>query len=268
MTPDGTPRAALAVVTGASSGIGAEIARALSRGGRPVLAVARRGDRLDALAAEARDAGGAPVHPLVLDVAAPGAAERVRDRARALGGAAWLVNNAGFGFYGPLGSAAPERLAEMVRLNCESLVVLTRVLLDDLVAAGRGGAILNVASVAGFQPMPFMSVYGATKAFVISFTEGLSEELRGTGVAVTAFCPGPVATEFGEVAGTGRRFHRAPGIDAPTAAREALAAVARREVVALSSPFTNRLATAFGWLMPRGLLRRVSRRVLAPGEGA
>ena len=255
--------AALAVVTGASSGMGAEIARELFRRGRPVLAVARRADRLEALAAEARKGGHATVHTLALDVTAPGAAERIRDRARQLGGLAWLVNDAGFGLYGPFVEAEPRRLGEMVRLNCETVVVLSRTLLPDIVKAGKDGVLLNVASLGAMQPMPYMAVYGATKAFVLSFTEALAEELRDTGVTVSAFCPGPVNTEFGGVAGTAVRFKDTPSIDAPQAAREGLDGVARRDVVVLSGPWTNQFA-ALGRYLPRGVHRWMARKILEP----
>lgn len=264
-------RAALAIVTGASSGIGAAIVRDLSRAGRPVLAVARREDRLRALEAWARAAGQAAIHPLALDVAAPGSPERIRDAARALGGASWLVNDAGFGLYVRFERADRERLREMIRVNCEALALVTRAMLPDLRAAAAGGddaAILNVASLGGLQPMPYMAVYGATKAFVVSLSESLAEELRGTGVRVTVACPGPVATEFGEIAGTGERFRETPGtIRAEDAARDALRALVRGDVVQVNGPW-NRLAAAAGKLLPRALVRRASRLVLAPREGA
>jgi short-subunit dehydrogenase len=247
----------LAVVTGASAGIGAALARELSRRGRPVLAVARRADRLTALAAEARAAGHADIHPLALDLAAEGSAERVRDAAREHGGAAWLVNNAGFGAYGRFERLDARRLGEMVRVNCEALVVLTHALLPDLRASGDG-VVLNVASAAAFQPTPFMSVYGATKAFVLSFTEGLAEELRPAGVLVAAFCPGPVATEFGAVAGVGQRFERVPSVlSAEDAALEALTQVRRREVVHVPT-MVYRLTSKVPRLLPRGVMRRIS----------
>jgi uncharacterized protein len=262
-TPAHPPR--LAIVTGASAGIGLALARALVMRGRPVLAVARRAERLEALARWAEEAGAARVHPLALDVAAPGAAEAVRDRARALGGAEWLVNNAGLGQYGRFVDADPRRLVELVRVNCEAVVLLSRALADDL-RAGGGGVILNVASAAAFQPTPYTTVYGATKAFVLSFSEGLAEELRGTGVHVGAFCPGPVQTEFGAVAGTGDRFGRPPGmLTAEAAAREALAQLDGREVVRVPHPI-YKLTAAASRLLPRAVLRRVSGRVHRPAE--
>jgi len=257
----------LAVVTGASSGIGAALARRLAHRGQPVLAVARRADRLEALASEGRQLA-APIHVLSLDLSADGAGERLLLEARRLGGACWLVNDAGFGAYGPTIAQDPARLGAMVRLNCEALVVLTRLFLPDLLAA-RHGVLLNVASAAGFQPTPFMAVYGATKAFVLSFSEGLREELAHdrARLTVTAFCPGPVTTEFGEVAGLDARLRSPPGRQsADQAARAALAAADRGKAVAVPGPL-NRAATLAAQLLPRGLVRRASARVLRPQAG-
>lgn len=257
----------LAVVTGASSGIGAALARRLAHRGQPVLAVARREDRLEALSAEGR-ALAAPIHALALDLAARGAPERLLEEARRLGGATWLVNNAGFGAYGPVTGQDPARLGAMVRLNCEALAVTTALFLPDLLAARRG-VVLNVASAAGFQPTPYMAVYGATKAFVLSFSEALREELARASarVTVTAFCPGPVATEFGEVAGYRARLRDPPGrLSADRAARAALAAADRGAPVAIPGTW-NRAAVLASRLLPRGLVRRASAQLLRPQAG-
>jgi short-subunit dehydrogenase len=243
----------LAVVTGASSGIGAEVARILSRRGQPVLAIARRGDRLEALSTEARQSGAAPVHPLPLDVTAPGAAEQIRARARELGGAAWLVNDAGFGLLGSFWNHAPDRLRAMVRLNCQAMVALSAALLPDLLAA-PAGVLLNVGSVAGFQPMPWFACYGATKAFVLSFSEALAEELRRSRVTVTAFCPGPVATEFGEVSGHADSTPGQLGVEA--AACFAVAAADRGRVVAVPTALYRTLSKA-GHVLPRAAVRAI-----------
>ncbi|ACG75121.1 short-chain dehydrogenase/reductase SDR [Anaeromyxobacter sp. K] len=266
MAPPGAPEP-LAVVTGASAGIGLALARELSRRGRPVLAVARREDRLRSLAAEAHAAGRAEIHPLALDVAAPGAPERLVEASRRLGGAGLLVNNAGLGQYGRFDRANPARLAAMLRVNCEALVLLSHAFLPELRAAG-GGAILNVASAAAFQPTPYTAVYGATKAFVLSFTEGLAEELRGSSVWAGTFCPGPVDTEFGEVAGTGGRFGKPPGmLTAEAAALEAIEQLRDREVVWVPHPI-YKLTAAASRLVPRAVLRRVSGRIHRPTEDA
>jgi uncharacterized protein len=262
--PSPAPR--LAVVTGASAGIGHALARAIARTGRPVLAVARRGDRLALLARDASNAGAADIHPLALDVGAPGAPQAILERARALGGAAWLVNNAGLGQYGRFADAEPARLVEVLRVNCEALVLLTRAFLADLRAAAPDAAVLNVASAAAFQPTPYMTTYGASKAFVLAFTEGLAEELRGTGVFAGAFCPGPVETEFGEVAGTRGRFGTPPGtLTAEEAARAALDQLRAREVVRVPGT-VYKLTAAASRVIPRALLRRVSGRVHRPAE--
>ncbi len=231
-----------------------------------VLAVARRADRLEALAAEALSAGQAPVHPLALDLSAEGAAQVLAAAARRLGVPSLLVNNAGFGAYGPFEEADPARLAAMVRLNCEALVLCTHALLPDLKAAG-GAAVLNVASAAAFQATPFMAVYGATKAFVLSFTEALDEEQRGAGVRALAFCPGPVATEFGEVAGAGDRFHDVPGkLTAEAAAAAALQQLDEGQPVLVPGPLTK-VAATLAQVLPRALVRRAASQVLKPGPG-
>jgi short-subunit dehydrogenase len=245
----------LAVVTGASAGIGAEMALQLSRRGRPVLAIARREDKLRQLAERAREHGGAPVHVLPLDVTLPHAAAAVRDRARELGGAAWLVNNAGLMEVGPVQKGEAARQAAQVRLNCEAPVALCAAIVPDLVARGAG-AVLNVASLAGMQPTPFFAAYGASKAFVISYSEALSEELRGTGVTVTALCPGPVATELVELP-----HRRSPSYElgAAEAARAGIEGTERGVVIAIPGA-RNRLQALAPRLAPRALVRRIARR--------
>ena len=255
------PTSRLAVITGASSGIGADLARLVAARGRPVLAIARRLDRLTALAAEAKAAGHAPIHPLALDVSDPAAAARVAEAAERLGGAGWLVNDAGVGAYGRFERQDPARLREIVRTNCEAVVGLTHALLPQLRRAGAesaDAAALVVASVAAFQPTPYMTVYGASKAFALSFAEGLAEELRGTGVLSAAFCPGPVATEFGAVAGTGDRFKRVPSaLTSVQAATEALAQLERRQVVRVPT-WLYGFTTGAVRFLPRPLVRRLS----------
>ena len=260
------PGKKLAVVTGASAGIGRALALRLSAEGRPVLAVARRADRLVDLMTEADARGGAKIHMLPLDLGAPHAAEKVAARARELGGPTLLVNNAGFGLYGRFEELPIHRLSEMVRLNCDALVLLTRALLPDLMATGFG-VVLNVASMGGFQPMPYMAAYGATKAFVISLTEALAAEAP-KGVRFAALCPGPVDTEFGLVAGTGGRMNRMPGtLDADQAARAALALIHGDQVLAVPG-LLNKVAVFASRFLPRSVVRNASARLLRPaGEG-
>jgi hypothetical protein len=190
-----------ALVTGASSGIGAEIARLLAERGHNLLLVARREDRLRALADELSDAHGIRAEVLPTDLQDPGARERLAARIAELGLAVEvLVNNAGFGGSRSLHRTDPQRVAAMVRLNCEALVELQARFSPGMVERGRG-AIINIASAAAFQPIPGTAAYAATKAFVLSLSEATHAELAPHGVSVTAVCPGPVRTEFVEAAG-------------------------------------------------------------------
>src|SRR3954447_20359246 len=189
------------LVTGASSGIGAELARRLALEGHALVLAARRQDRLEALADELRDAHGAEVLVVACDLADGGERRDLCDALRAgsrdvVGG----CNNAGFGLYGRAGERAPGRLQEMVELNVDAVHELTLAFLSRMLERGEG-AILNVASLAAFQPIPGFATYAATKAFVQTFSEAVHAELAGTGVSCTVLSPGPSPTEFGEVAG-------------------------------------------------------------------
>lgn len=187
------------VITGASSGIGAEIARGLSRLGYPTVLVARRADRLRDLAEELARAHAVTAEVLALDLAdAADRAELVRRITEQ--SPAGLVNCAGFGTNGVFQSLDPARECEQVTVNALALMELTRAALPGMIARGSG-AVLNVGSVAGFQPVPDGAVYSATKAFVQTFSEAVHEGLHGTGVSCTVLCPGPVPTEWWEIAG-------------------------------------------------------------------
>lgn len=189
------------LVTGASGGIGLELARLFARDGHPVTIVARRRDRLSGIAVELRELGAPRATPIAFDLAR-------RDSARELAGdlaarglePAIVVNNAGYGRLGPFDESATEEQVDMIDLNVVALVELTRRLLPGVLAAGGRGGILNVASTAAFQPGPYMAVYYATKAFVLSFSEALAVELAGR-ARVSCLCPGPVPTGFQERAG-------------------------------------------------------------------
>ena len=188
------------VITGASTGIGAVFSRELGRRGSKLVLVARSRDKL---AAVAREVGGAVV--VVEDLATPGAARRVRDAVTAAGlEADVLVNNAGFAAFGPFTDVALTTQREEIDLNVAALVELTHTFLPML--ERRRGGVIHVASTAAFQPVPFMAVYGATKAFVLSFSEALWAEYRTRGVRVVALCPGATDTPFFDRAGAAAAF--------------------------------------------------------------
>jgi hypothetical protein len=190
-------------ITGASSGIGAEIARLAAREGRNLLLIARRAERLNALREELGPKHGVDVRILPLDLTTPAAANEVAQYVDGAGlNVATLVNNAAFGGYGLFYEQPLDRNLQMIQLNTSSVVALTRLLLPGMIEQGRG-EVLNVASTAGLVPGPLQAVYYATKAFIVSFGQALAEELRNTGVTVTTLCPGPVKTEFIEVANLG-----------------------------------------------------------------
>lgn len=246
------------LVTGASSGIGAEYARALRARGESVVLVARRKDRLAALAAEL---GGEPAAVVAaVDLAREGAGELLKtqldERGLAVDG---LVNCAGLGLTGPFASQGLPVIRAMCDVNVRALVELTRVFLPPMLERRRG-RIVNVASNAAFQPIPYLGVYAATKAFVLSFTEALGDELRGTGVQVQALCPGITSTEFLEVSETGQhlRVRRLPMMTPRQVVDASLSGLERgrlRVVVGLSNRVLGFLAQR---LAPGRLARGVS----------
>jgi hypothetical protein len=188
------------IITGASSGIGRELARRAAREEHNLLLIARREERLAELKRELEGAHGIRVRTLPLDLAEQSAPQEVRDFISREGlTVEHLINNAAFGGHGLFHEQPLERNLEMIRLNNSSLVALTRHLLPGMIERGRG-RILHVASTAGLLPGPLQAIYYATKAFVVSFSQAIAEELRGTGVTSTALCPGPVRTEFAQVA--------------------------------------------------------------------
>jgi short-subunit dehydrogenase len=249
-----------AVVTGASSGLGREFARALAERGYRVLAVARRGDRLDALAEEVlRDDG--HLEPLVADLSQMNGVEAVLNVAAGRE-VDLLVNNAGLATYGEFVSASPERQRELVRLNVEAVVALTSRMLPAMVERGRGG-VINVASQMAFQPMPYFAAYAASKAFVLSFSEALAEEVRGTGIRVTAIAPGFVRTEFAAVAGSEAPERRFLHLRPEHVVAAALRAHERGRVVKVVGSLYVFLTLA-GRFAPRAVLRRMMERAMRP----
>jgi uncharacterized protein len=198
--PDPSPSSA-ALVTGASAGIGTELSRELAARGHGVVLVSRRKDRLVALARELEATHGVRSHALICDLANSSSRARLPARIANLGiDVEILVNNAGFATGGPFHESPGERELQQVRVLVEAVVALTSAFVPAMVKRGRG-AILNVASTAGMQPMPYSAGYAAAKAYVLSFSEAIHQELSGRGVTVTALCPGPVKTDFWDQAG-------------------------------------------------------------------
>ncbi len=186
-----------ALVTGASSGIGAALAALMAADGVNLVMTARHGPEMEAMAADWRQRHGVAVSVIELDLARPGAARELAAEIDQRGLAIdYLVNNAGFGTYGHFAATSVTETEELLRLNVEALTTLTGLLLPGIIA--RRGKIMNVASTAAFQPGPHMAVYYASKAYVLHFSEALAYELKDTGVTVTSFCPGATATGFQE----------------------------------------------------------------------
>jgi short-subunit dehydrogenase len=243
----------VALITGASAGLGVEFARQLAAQGRPLVLAARRGDRLESLAKELGDS-----RAVEIDLAKPGAAERLMtDIDRSGETVELLVNNAGFGLIGPFARLDSNRLREMIDLNCGALTELCRAVAPQMIER-RSGSILNVASTAAFQPGPRMAVYFATKAYVLSFTEALHEELRRHGIKVSCLCPGPTRTEFGDVAGFGGSglFDRV-AMEAPEVVKAGLAGLARNRAVVVPG-LVNKTVAASTRFAPRPWVRRIA----------
>ncbi|MCL4223523.1 MAG: SDR family oxidoreductase [Myxococcales bacterium] len=250
-----------ALVTGASAGIGAEIARSLARRGAALVLTARRGPELEALAAELRAAHAVAVEVLVADLAAPDAARPLWERATAGGAVDILVNNAGFGHFRPFGEVAVTREAEMLRLNILTVVELGHAFVTahrDR-PPGRPAYLLNVASMAAWQPVPNFSTYAASKVFVRNWSEALTLEQRGTGIRVTCLCPGGTVTEFHATAGAGNygRLANASMLPAATVAEAGVRALLRGKKTVVTG-LLNKLSCFLTGLAPRWLSSRAS----------
>ena len=252
LPPPGPDRAA--VVTGASAGIGAEIARELSRRGHQVVLVARSEDKLRELAGALGDGA----HVLPADLSDRTARAGLLGRVAELGLTPdILINNAGLSTLGPVHRADPAGELNMVEVDVVAVVDLCTRFLPGMVERGTG-AVLNVASTAAFQPLPGQAGYAAGKAFVLSYTQSLAGELRGTGVNVTALCPGPVDTGFGDRAGFSKEdaedaLPKFMWIPAPDVAKAAVDGLARGRLVVIPGA-ANRAASVLAQMTPRSLL--------------
>jgi short-subunit dehydrogenase len=264
--PDPSPTVTC-LVTGASSGIGADIARELVKRGLGVTLVARREERLKTLAKEL-ESSGVRVEVFAADVADPDARAGLVDKINRAGlDVEVLINNAGYGSGGAFHELDAESEVAMVRVNCEAVVALTHQYLPKMLERGRG-AILNVGSTAGEQPLPRQATYSASKAFVNTFSDALHAETHGTGVTVTSLRPGPVRTEFGDVAGISDELFSAPDFTIKSSEQVASDAVEGLEKGkrTVAPGVAAKVATISGRITPRTVLLPILRRQYPVGK--
>ena len=217
-----------ALVTGASAGLGAEFARQLASRGMHLVLVARRGELMSELAQELHTKHGTRCEIIVADLSDPAEPKRILDEIAAKGvSIELLVNNAGFGVVGEVENAKVDRLLQLIRLNISALTELTYRLLPEMLERGHG-AILNVSSLSGFQPVAYMGTYAASKAFVLHFSEALHCELKDRGITVTAVCPGVTRTNFFDIAGAPGWLQKHSSLSVEPVVKSALNAIARR----------------------------------------
>jgi short-subunit dehydrogenase len=261
MTNTGAVSAArpVALITGASAGIGSEFALRLAERGYDLILTARRRDRLDELAAKILAQHAVRIETIAADLSAATAVPAMVAETERLGLAVGLlVNNAGFGTHGRFEALSAERERDEIAVNVASLVALTHAFLPGMLERGAGG-VINVASTAAFQPVPYMAVYGATKAFVRSFSEALHEEVHRRGVRVLALCPGPTATEF---------FSEVAAVPGPMRTVSAVVTTALNAYDAgaptvIDGP-SNKLMVGLSSLLPRRWVTRIGAQIMRP----
>lgn len=249
----------VALVTGASAGLGEQFATLFARDGSDVVVVARNEARLEHLAEMLRRVHNVAVHVMPADLTHPDAPEKLFAACQAKGlEVEYLVNNAGFGSTGAFLDLDLAKETEMVEVNCQALMKLSH-FFGKAMRARSSGRILNIASTAGFQPGPFMATYYATKAFVVSFSEALAHELKGTGVTVTCYCPGATHTEFAGRAGNDKsRLFQRPGVaKAGDVASHAYETMLQGEVLAVHG-LMNWLAMEALRVSPRAAVRSIT----------
>lgn len=244
------------LITGASAGLGVEFARQCAKRGAPLALAARRRDRMEALATEL----GGEVHVFEADLSKDGAAASLIAELEAEGlSVGTLINNAGFGLGGRFAERPLGRLSEMIDLNVRTLTELCHLVLPAMRARGAGG-ILNVASTAAFQPGPNMAVYYASKAYVLSFTEALHHELKGTGIKVSALCPGPTESEFSDVADSHSPTLERMKVPAAGVVEAGLKGLDANKAVVVPG-FKNKVGAQMSRLLPRSTMRNIIGRI-------
>ena len=262
MSPNHSRRST-ALITGASSGIGRELARLMAQHGHDVVLVARTAERLEALAKDLEQRHGVNAVSLSADLSEGDSAQRIyaEVRRRAID-IDVLVNNAGFNVYGPFMRTDLGSEKRMIQVNVLALMALTKLFGRDMVARGAG-RILNIGSTASFAPAPFDSLYAASKAFVLSFSEAIAEELRGTGVTVTVLCPGPTRTEFAARAGMAdTKIFSGPLMSAQQVASIGYNALVRGQTTVITG-FANKLLVWSMRLSPRAMVVRIAKGLMS-----
>ncbi len=249
----------MALITGASSGIGAELASLCAAGGFGVILIARRTDRLDQLAAELTARHGVKVRTIAADLASPEAPDEIYQQTRGET-IDILINNAGFGLRGRYDQTDWDAESRLIQVNITALAHLSKLYVKDMARRGSG-RILNVGSTAAFVPGPLMAMYYASKAFVVSFSEALSKEFEGTGVSITVLCPGPTRTEFDTAAGiAGSKLFRGSAMTAKEVAQIGYRAMMAGEAEAIAGA-RNRGMILLTRLAPRTLLASIAKRL-------
>lgn len=249
----------VALITGASMGIGVELAKLFAADGHDVVLVARTEDKLRSLAQELETAHGITAHVVPSDLSNPSAPAELFEALEGRGlQVDYLANNAGFGATGAFAELPLQLQMDMLQVNIDALVALTHLALQGMLARGKG-RILNIASTAGFQPGPNMAVYYATKSFVIMFSEGIAEEVESQGVTITAHCPGATATNFAQTAGNAQSFLFKLGAASPDkVARHAYRSMMKGKALAIEG-LMNRLVAFSIRFSPRALVRKITR---------
>jgi uncharacterized protein len=252
-----------ALVTGASAGIGVALAMQLAGGGTHLVLTARRRERLDNLAAKLKNEHKVEVETFVADLAQPNAPQEIYTYTNGKKLAIdLLINNAGFGQYGELTQVDPQRLLDMIQVNCAAVVHLTRLFLPGMIARKRGD-VLILASTASFQALPYISTYAATKAFDLLFAEGLAEEMKPHGIRVCALCPGSTESEFHAVAGQEKFTGKHQQETAEKVARAGLEALAAGKSYVISG-LGNYLGAQSQRMVPRRLVTRIAANMFRP----
>ena len=258
----------IALITGASRGIGWDLAHLFAKDGYNLVVVARTQKAMEELAGDLQESHGTSVHILVKDLTDPLAPEEIyRELTQKKIAVEVLVNNAGFGTYGPFAQTDLKKELDLLQVNIAALTHLTKLFLRDMISRGQG-KILNLASVAGFQPGPFMAVYYASKAYVLHFSEALANELKGTGVTVTALCPGPTRTGFENEAKLEKSglFKNLSVMDSRTVARIGYEGMKKGKTIVIPG-LSNKLIVQLTRIGPREVVTQSVRMIQAGRRG-